>query len=198
MVAVLVTPGLSHAQRGGRGGGGHYGGASVGGYRAGAYRGAAYYGGYRYSNARYGYRPYNRSYGYAPYLYGVPAYDLGYSPPNYPDTTNETTTSDSYEPLFPPPAILPALDTSAHISVTVPEDAEIWFDGTATTSTGTVRQFNSPPLTPGNHSYGIRARWTENGRAVTQTQRVEVAAGAHVNVGFPVASAVPGQAGKKG
>jgi len=86
MVAVVVTPGLTQAQRGGgRGGGGHYGGASVGGYRPGAYRGPTNYGGYRYPYARNGYRPYYGSYGYSPYLYGIPAYDLGFSPPYYPD-----------------------------------------------------------------------------------------------------------------
>jgi uncharacterized protein (TIGR03000 family) len=198
MVAVFMTPSLGQAQRGGRGGGGHYGGASVGGYRGGAYRGPAYYGGNRYPNARYGYGPYYRSYGYSPYFYGVPDYDLGVSPPYYPDATNETTASGSYQALYPPPAVLPPLDTSAQIGVMVPAGAEIWFDGTLTTSTGTVRRFHSPPLTPGNHSYEIRARWSEDGREVTQTQRVEVAPGAHVNVSFPIPSTALGQAVKKG
>ena len=50
--------------------------------------------------------------------------------------------------------------------------AEVWFNGTPTTSTGPARQFASPPLTPGTrYSYDIRATWNENGREVTQTQQ---------------------------
>ena len=197
VVAVLVTPGISQAQRGGgRAGGGHYGGGHVGGYHTGAYHGPAYYGGYRSPYARNGYLPYYGS--YSPNFYDVPTYDSGYSPLYYGDTTYGPPSSDTYQTYYPPPAIAIPSDTSAHISVTVPAGAEIWFDGTATTTTGKVRQFNSPPLTPGNHSYEIRARWSEDGHDVTQSQRVEVTPGAHVNVGFPVPSAVLGQAVKKG
>jgi uncharacterized protein (TIGR03000 family) len=205
MVAVLMTPGLSHAQRGGRGGGGHYGGAHVGSYHPGAYRGAAIYGAYRYPYARDGYRPYYGSYRYYPYLYNsYPSYDSGYlgtygvAPLVYGDATYGTPSSNTYQAFYPPPAVTIPSDTNAYITVRVPPGANIWFDGTATTSTGTVRQFNSPPLTPGKHSYEIRARWSEDGREVTQTQRVEVTPGAHVSVSFPVPSAVLGQAVKKG
>ena len=53
-----------------------------------------------------------------------------------------------------------------------------------TTPTGAVREFHPPPLTPGKrYTYEIRARWTENGREVTQTRNVPVTAG-RVNVGF--------------
>ena len=70
--------------------------------------------------------------------------------------------------------------------MTVPAGAQVWFDGTATTSTGSVREFDSPPLTPGNrYSYEIQARWNENGQEVSQTQQVVVTAGAHVDVKFP-------------
>ena len=202
VIAVLVTPGISQAQRGGgRGEGGHYGGASVGGYRAGAYRGPASYGGYRYPSVGYGYRPYYGS--YSPYFYGVPTYDYGYSnayplPLTYGDATYNTPTPDTYQAYYPPPAITIPSDTRTDISVTVPPGAEIWFDDTATTSTGTVRLFHSPPLTPGKHSYEIRARWNENGREVIQTQRVEVTPGAQVNVSFPLPSATSGQTVKKG
>jgi uncharacterized protein (TIGR03000 family) len=207
VVMVLVTPGLSQAQRGGHGGGGHYGGAHVGGYHgavhvggyhAGAYHSGyhygdgRYYGGYRYPYAHYGYRPYYGSYGYYPYLYNTyPSYDFGYSgsydagPLYYGGAAYSTPSSDTYQAFYPPPAVIPT-DTSAHINVTVPADAEIWFDDNKTTSTGSVRQFNSPPLTAGKHSYEIRARWRENGREVTQTQQVEVTPSAHVSVSFPV------------
>jgi uncharacterized protein (TIGR03000 family) len=204
MVAVLVTPGLSHA----RGGGGHHRGAHVGGDRGGVHVGGyhsgyhygdgRYFGGYRYPYAHYGYRPYYGSYGYYPYLYNTyPSYDYAAAPVYYGNAAYGTQSADTYQAFYPPPTVIPS-DTCAHVSVTVPPGAEIWFDGTATTSIGTVRQFNSPPLTPGKHSYEIRARWSEDGREVTQMQRVGVTPGAHVNVSFPVPSAAPGQAVKKG
>jgi uncharacterized protein (TIGR03000 family) len=78
-------------------------------------------------------------------------------------------------------------DNSAHVTVSAPPDAAIWFDGTKTASTGSVREYQSPPLPPGNrYSYEVRARWNENGHEVTQTQKVEVTARAHVNVDFPL------------
>ena len=169
VVAVLVTPGLSQAQRGGHGGGGHSSGAHVGGYHGavhvGGYHAGAYHGGYHYGDGRYygGYRypyarPYYGSYGYYPYLYNAyPSYDYGAAPLYYGDATYGTPSSGTYQAFYPPPEVTIPSDTSAHVTVTVPEGAEIWFDDTATTSTGTVRQFNSPPLTSGNHSYQIRA-----------------------------------------
>jgi uncharacterized protein (TIGR03000 family) len=78
-------------------------------------------------------------------------------------------------------------DTRAQITVSVPVDAEIWFEGSKTTSTGSVREFHSPPLTPGGrYPYEVRARWNENGHEVTQTQKVQVIAGTHVNMHFPL------------
>jgi uncharacterized protein (TIGR03000 family) len=44
----------------------------------------------------------------------------------------------------------------------------------------------TPPLTPGGrYGYDIKASWKENGHEVTQTQYIEVTAGAHINVTFP-------------
>jgi uncharacterized protein (TIGR03000 family) len=197
VTAVLVTPGLSQAQRGGHGGGGHYSGAHVGGYRGavhvGSYHAGAYHGGDHYGDGHYygGYRYPYAHYGYYPDLYNTyPSYDSGYfgsygAAPLYSgDATYGTPSSDTYQAFYPPPTVIPS-DTGAQVTVTVPAGAEIWFDGTATTSTGTVRQFNSPPLTPGKHSYEIRAHWSENGHEATQSQRVEVTPGAHISVSFP-------------
>jgi len=70
--------------------------------------------------------------------------------------------------------------------VAVPADAEVWLDGTKTTSTGALREFTSPTLTPGQrYTYQVRARWHENGHEVTQTQKVTVSAGADVTIRFP-------------
>jgi uncharacterized protein (TIGR03000 family) len=81
------------------------------------------------------------------------------------------------------------VDNATHVTVRAPADAQVWFDGAQTTSTGPVREFQTPPLTPGHkYRYEIQARWKENGKEVTQTQDVAIAAGAHVEVDFPKAS----------
>ena len=40
-------------------------------------------------------------------------------------------------------------------------------------------------LAAGRYTYEVRARWTQDGRTVTQAQRVAVSPGAHVTVDFP-------------
>jgi uncharacterized protein (TIGR03000 family) len=68
-------------------------------------------------------------------------------------------------------------DNSAHITLQVPAGAEVWFDGKTTKQTGPIRHFNSPPLQPGkNYVYGIRVRWTKDGKSVEETRRVNVQA----------------------
>jgi uncharacterized protein (TIGR03000 family) len=81
-------------------------------------------------------------------------------------------------------------DNRARLNVRVPADALVWFDATRTASTGTLRSFQSPELTPGEiYTYTIRARWTQNGREVTQSRQVDVRAGAQVILSFPTQSA---------
>ena len=88
-------------------------------------------------------------------------------------------------PLLPGNATAP-IDNTAHITVHMPAKAQLWVEGTKTNSTGLVRELETPPLTPGSrYRYDIKASWKENGREVTQTQYVEVSAGAHFNVTFP-------------
>ncbi len=213
---ALVTPSPGQAQRhggahsgGAHFGGAHFGGAHVhggnfGGFRGGIYHGGGYHGhyhyGYPYAHYAYGfYRPsygfysypYYGSYGYSypyyyDYAYPSPYYEpypydyYGYVAPYYDG-------DGSYQTFYPPATATDQSDTSAHLTVNVPADARVWFDDTPTTSTGSVRQFDSPPLTPGSrYSYEVRASWHENGREVTQTQKVAVTAGAHVRVDFPV------------
>jgi uncharacterized protein (TIGR03000 family) len=82
------------------------------------------------------------------------------------------------------PAPAPA-SGNATITVLVPADAEVFFDGSPTTETGTQRVFATPALEAGsNYSYAIRACWTQDGRPVQQTRTVPVAAGANVRVDF--------------
>jgi uncharacterized protein (TIGR03000 family) len=220
---VLVTPDIGLAQRGGgHGGGGHFAGGDFGGYGSGHYAGhyggahygygGGHYGAYRYGYPyyRHGYHHYRPSYGYYGYYpyYGLYGNYYPYYGPygsygdyygSYPDLSASPTSDVAPDYgndnlLYPPVSTTAPANTSAHVTVTVPEDALLSFDGKATTSTGPVRQFDSPPLKPGSrYTYEIRARWNEDGHDVTQTQKVTVTAGAHVNVDFPVPPAVTRQ-----
>lgn len=80
-------------------------------------------------------------------------------------------------------------DNSSLITVHVPANAKVWFDGSETNGNGTVREFKSPPLNPGSlYHYNVKVSWMENGSPVTQTRQVNVSAGNHVNVDFTPAS----------
>ena len=180
--------------------GGRFGGAHLGGYEGG-YPPAFYHPSYSYRHdGRYSYYPYY--YGTYPYLgsgadYGPGYYGLyGTEAWSYPDgDTSVTPPAAGYQAYYSPVTAAPNTappqsDGAALVTAVVPADAEIWFEGIRTTTTGSVREYQSPPLTPGNrYTYEIRARWNENGHEMDQTQQVSVTAGAHVNVSFPVASA---------
>ncbi len=76
-------------------------------------------------------------------------------------------------------------DNRARIWLTVPADAQVWFDGEPTQQTGALRQFVSPPLGPGrSYTYAVRARWTKDGKPVEEERRVRVQAGASSRLDF--------------
>jgi uncharacterized protein (TIGR03000 family) len=78
-----------------------------------------------------------------------------------------------------------AAEAPVEITVVVPADAEVFFDGNPTSQAGTERLFISPPLAVGKkYHYDVRARWREGGRAVEQTRKVEVSGGGRVRVDF--------------
>jgi len=209
--AVFAMPGPARAQHGGggHGGGGHFGGANFGGGHFGGAHYGGYHGGFYHGGSGYGYpHAYYPNYGYHRYY---PHYYNYYPYPydTYPyDGSGSTYNSGYYSPYGEEPSDTVAPETApappdntAHVTVSVPADAEVWFDGTETTTTGSTREFQSPPLTPGSrYTYEVRARWNENGHEVTQTQQVAVTAGAHVHVDFPVPPKTAGQgsAVKKG
>jgi uncharacterized protein (TIGR03000 family) len=79
----------------------------------------------------------------------------------------------------------PAGRAPAEITVVVPADAEIFFDGAPTTSRGTRRAFVSPPLEPGrDYHYDVLVRWKVDGKAVEEMRRVAVRAGGKTEVAF--------------
>jgi uncharacterized protein (TIGR03000 family) len=87
----------------------------------------------------------------------------------------------------PSPAYYPqpqAVDGNAvTIRMQVPGSARIWFDGEATSQTGTDRTFVSPSLPTGReYVYHVRVQWVENDKAVERTRDVTVHAGDRINL----------------
>jgi uncharacterized protein (TIGR03000 family) len=93
----------------------------------------------------------------------------------------------------PPPAVaLDAAAAPAALRVLLPADAELWVGDSPTAQRGADRQFVTPPLEGGrNLVYEIRARWTEQGRAVERTRTVRVFPGDRVTVDFLTPPAGP-------
>jgi uncharacterized protein (TIGR03000 family) len=87
--------------------------------------------------------------------------------------------------LGQPQGASPPGEAPAEITVIVPEDAAIFFDGDPTRQRGTERRFFSPPLEIGRtYHYAILARWQKGGQAVEQTRKVLVTGGGRVRVDF--------------
>jgi len=89
------------------------------------------------------------------------------------------------ETVRPEPSPAPDGQGKAHLEITVPDDAEVWFDGYKSTQSGTVRKFSTPPLQAGEpYGYDVRVRWTMNGALVEETRTVVVRAGERTRVDF--------------
>jgi uncharacterized protein (TIGR03000 family) len=188
--AALAMPSFAQAQHGGHGGGGgHVGGAHMGGGHVGGSFGGFHPNGFRgfhndfrgFHNGFGGFYPYHG--GYGGYGYYSPYYSGAYSSPSYdvtPDYAYTPPPTGNYQSMYPP-------SPTAQVTVNVPPDAKVWFDDTLTKSTGAVRQYTTPPLSlGGQYSYDIRAQWTEDGREVTQSQKVQFNRGGQVVVNFPM------------
>jgi uncharacterized protein (TIGR03000 family) len=171
--------------------GGHIGGSRHGGYHKNAYpRNLGYYPFYGLDN--------EYPYGYAANPYVGPgttapatsAARAGLTDPATFSTFTFTPPPGSFTAVYPPAATgAVQASHSAAITVNVPTNSQIWFDGTLMANGGTVRKYFSPPLAPGHkYVYEIQARWNGNGHEVMQTKKIEVTAGAQVSVDFPVQS----------
>lgn len=102
--------------------------------------------------------------------------DLGGLPPG--GDMNPPTLPAS-EPGRAPAEKLPSpAPNRAHLQLLVPEQADVVVEGVTTRKTGTVRDFVSPPLTPGkNMTYSIAVRYTDaDGKPVEETHAVRVRA----------------------
>jgi uncharacterized protein (TIGR03000 family) len=171
------------------------GGSLYGGYAGGLYRGglySPYYRGIRsYAYGSLGYSPLYRPY-YAyrlgSYGYFLPSYGgLRYTP--YPVVIVASRPSYSYSlPIVgdPEPETTPPADNAVHLQLTVPENSEVIFGGAKTTQTGPVREYVSPPLTPGTpYTYRITVRYTgADGKVVTDTRALRVQANDWFSVDF--------------
>jgi uncharacterized protein (TIGR03000 family) len=184
-VLVVLTPGKSEAQRRGfgyRGMGGYGGYGGSGGYGLGYGGYGLGYGGYGLGYGGYGlYGP-----GYTGLSYGMPyyggAYDMAAAPYSG-QPYGMYNPSNSYQSFYP--ANMNGRQGSAGIQVRVAPDAEIWFDGTKMKQTGAVREYQTPPLTPGKaFTYEVKARWMQDGEPVEQTRTVEVQVGRQAVVDF--------------
>jgi uncharacterized protein (TIGR03000 family) len=77
-----------------------------------------------------------------------------------------------------PEAGYTASSATATLTVELPEDAKLLFNGTAATGTGSVRTFAVPSLQPGvDYGYELTAELTVGGKVQTATKKVTVRAG---------------------
>jgi uncharacterized protein (TIGR03000 family) len=161
-------------------------------------------GGYYYETFRYGYNP-----GYYARRYPVPSAE--YQSLNFgPYRTATKTAPGVVSPgayLRVAPAASPAAphggsapasvrvqaaapEGRARLELRVPEDAAVWFGDVRTEQTGTRRQFESPPLTPGKeYVYAVRVVWQEAGKEVQESRDVTVRAGEQLSATFPLTKA---------
>jgi uncharacterized protein (TIGR03000 family) len=205
---------------GARFGGARFGGARFGGYRGGWYGGyrggyyrGGYYGyprglGYGYYSGYYPYLGFYPSTNYYPYFGNFPYYsnyysdygDYPYDSSSYPDYGSYETDPGWVAVSYAPGKAAQTTATPARrrsitrVTVRVPANAKLWFDGREMTTRGSVRRFKTPPLKAGQrYAYQVKARWKQNGRTVTQTRTVLVTPGKTTTIRFPVHSLTRGQ-----
>jgi uncharacterized protein (TIGR03000 family) len=83
------------------------------------------------------------------------------------------------------------LPAPAHLTVRVPEKAQLFVDDVACPQKSGVRSFDTPQLEPGKtYHYTLRLETVEDGQKVAKTQRVELRAGKQVEVDFTGGTAV--------
>ena len=134
---------------------------------------------------------YTQRYYWYGYNWPYPGYFLGhyYVPPTVPrdgtSTPEKSSNSSDRSSSYSYGATV-GTTKAARVVVLVPQaDATVWVEGKATQLKGTRRQFNSPPLDPSQrYEYQVRARWTENGKAVEKARTVRIRADDAVTVDF--------------
>lgn len=139
--------------------------------------------------------PYRTFGGYSPYYYPagsvLPSGYIGsYSAPataavlGLPAVIDPSAVPAAIDPTpVPAPTPVPNGPAPVHVTVRVPDGAQVWVADAPSNQTGPAQTFVSPPVEPGvDYTYVIRAAWTENGQPVSRTKRVTVRAGDRVTV----------------
>ncbi len=182
-----------HGHGGGFHGGGYHGGGLHGGGHVGYVHGGYHHGGFAGHHGYWGgYRHWEYGGSYWPYyaasaFLGAPYYSgYSYRWPTY--TYAAPSTYDVIPPVTYTSPVVTTTDEAQPVTMTVmvpKADAEVFLNGQATTSSGTERVFQSPPVNPGsNYAYSVTARWMENGKMVEEKRDVQVQAGENVSVDF--------------
>jgi uncharacterized protein (TIGR03000 family) len=193
-LTFAAAPAQAQHGHGGHGGSGGYHGGYSGGYHGGygGYHGGygGLYGGYGVYNHAYNWGFYPRAWNYGSSYGGYPYYNYTYTYPSYdysPTYIAPTQYAVPYSSGYYNPESANAQQAPAHLTVKVPDNAELWIAGARMNKTGGVREFDTPPLNPGQtYHYIIQARWQENGRDMTQSQDVDFTASSKVAVNFPM------------
>jgi uncharacterized protein (TIGR03000 family) len=170
------------------------------GWYSNTYRHRWYYPWYAYYNFSQGpYANWMAGGGYASYAYHGPA-GIYYShkPPTEPYIGTWYTVDPPSPPPFPGPHTMPPVgppvmippkkvedkkdvkpkDKAGTVSVTLPADAKLSFNGVAASGTGVARKFQTPPLEPGqSYQYELTAEVVRAGRTERATGTVIVRAG---------------------
>jgi uncharacterized protein (TIGR03000 family) len=71
----------------------------------------------------------------------------------------------------------------ATITVRVPNDAKVWFQGNLMEPRGTLRRFYSPPLRQGQeYEYEVQGQWTRGTEVVNVGRKIRILAGQHLDI----------------
>jgi uncharacterized protein (TIGR03000 family) len=85
------------------------------------------------------------------------------------------------------------LRDTALVIVKLPDEAELWFDGSKTAQSGSYRTFRTPPLPSGQaQSYSVQVRWRIKDAVLSRSETVEVAPGGVFMVDFLTADSWTG------
>jgi uncharacterized protein (TIGR03000 family) len=80
---------------------------------------------------------------------------------------------------------LPRSDNKAYIWLSVPADAQVWFNEDKTKQSGEMRHFYTTPLTPGkDYAYIVRIRWMKKAKPAEQIRRITVRAKDRIHLDF--------------
>lgn len=87
--------------------------------------------------------------------------------------------------LHRPPLPSPQTPPQTKLKVTLPDaKAVVWFNGYLTSSMGTQRVYQAPPMKPGMYDYTLKVSYNQGGRVVIEERTVTVRAGQSYSVDF--------------